>query len=155
MVEQISEGNFDENKTEIFDSRLEQNLYDFLNQKITQKNKPKAGVAIMFNVFDSNKIIDIFKKIFHIDNLDEEIQTNKRFSFALYFDKDLNLINELTFFTISGYILDKEIIPKQDKFLEYEKENKQLIKQIFTNEQNLHPRFFFNKAFTEILKYLT
>jgi len=93
--------------------------------------KKKGGVAIYFDLFDFNDVIDFLRKEYNLDPPVEEIKYGSKFGLVLYFDKDLNFLKDMTFFTVSGYIRYYRKVPKTDEFLEYEDELKTKLGQFF------------------------
>lgn len=54
-----------------------------------------------------------------------------KFSFALYFDKNLNFLEDMTFFTESAYIRKFKKVPYEKEFREFEKDFKNQLAQDF------------------------
>ena len=73
------------------------------------------------------------------------IQFGNKFSFALYFDKDLNFLPDMTFFTESAYIRYFKEVPNQEAFREFEDELKQSFTQDFDGTAASPKKF--NEAF--------
>lgn len=124
MIEQLSEGSIEKSSTNY---RLFQNhgindykeeFFSFLQNKkekdkLSEKRFEKSGLVLYFDIFDFQEVIDILRSKYDISATNEEIRApGSKFTFALYFDNQLNFISEKTFFTISGYIRYKKELPK-------------------------------------------
>lgn len=147
LVEQLSEGKFDRQNTSKFD-KYNEDYYEYLKSKIDNLKSEKTGLVIYFNVFNFDDVIQILKK--DLDLTDEEIPKSQKFSLALYFDKDLKINSDLTFFTISYYIKKFENIPGYDEFKNFENKEKENIKNIF-NITDLYYKENFNSNFNAFL----
>ncbi|MBM7712371.1 AAA domain-containing protein [Enterococcus xiangfangensis] len=122
-IEQLSEGSIkiSDNNYRTFDNQLNNEFYEtFFNllnlqrsaQKISDKNFKKSGIVFYFDIFDFQEITDILREKYGIPASHEEISHSNKFTFALYFDNQLNFIPEKLFFTMSGYIRYKKELPK-------------------------------------------
>ena len=153
-IEQLSEGNIKKNDSqyrqfntavinyrEYFTEFLGQNK---VKEKISDKNFEKSGLAIYFGIFSFQEIIDKLRKKYGFNATDEEISATEKFTFAAYFDKDLNFVPDKFFFTISGYIRNKDELPKN--FLEAEDNLKDGIEKNFNDHD-------FNEVLPSLLKH--
>ena len=64
----------------------------------------KGGVVVYFDIFKFQEVVDILHAEYGLESTDEDIRFGDKFSFALYFDKNLNFLEDMTFFTESAYI---------------------------------------------------
>lgn len=55
--------------------------------------------------------MDILRAEYGLEPTDEDIRFGDKFSFALYFDKNLNFLEDMTFFTESAYIRNFKKVP--------------------------------------------
>ncbi|WP_163532512.1 DEAD/DEAH box helicase [Helicobacter suis] len=122
VVEHLSEGNIDKRDKKlkplgISDSEFSQRDYKlyFLNElkrfKERQKiqDDKKMGLVCYFGIFAFEKVVQIFREKYNIPVEDEndDIIKGDKFSLALVFDKDLNFIEEKTFYTMCAYVYEK------------------------------------------------
>lgn len=162
MVEQLSEGDFkeDKNKVKIFIAEEKEYYSTFIDEISKElvkygntKKIEKMGIIVYFNIFNFK---DTIKKIMDLKD-DYEVFLGEKFSFSLSFDKELKLIEESIFFTASYYIENENKIPTKDEFENFENDNKKEIKKLFnfkdeeTQEKNSYSDFF-NEAFGELIK---
>lgn len=102
MVERLSEGDIDDRKKEIlkFEGLENGNFYHYI-ESVIKKNANKklknCGLAVFFDVFSFNDVISILRKQYNLNPTDEEIRIGDKFSFVLYFDKDMNLQKDMIF----------------------------------------------------------
>ena len=112
-VEQLSEGNIEKSnsKFNIFQGNdYHLILKEFLNR---QKLKSSSGIAIYCGIFPFQKIIKELRGKYNLKATDEELgKSSYKFTFALYFDKDLNFLANKLFFTMSGQICKNGELPK-------------------------------------------
>lgn len=160
MIEHLSEGDISLkdrnilrlNKTD--DSQYYSILQETIKEKLKTRNK-NSGIVFYFDIFKFNEVIKILRKKYHLPETDEEIRVGNKFSFALYFDKNLKLISEMTFFTASAYIKYNKEIPESKNFVEFEDHFKKYISEHFnfqeednTQEENTTK---FNNAINKIM----
>ncbi|MFP3325191.1 DNA replication ATP-dependent helicase dna2, partial [Planococcus sp. SIMBA_160] len=86
--------------------------------------------------------VDILREKYNIDKTYEEISNSEKFTFALYFDHQLNLIADKLFLTMSGYIRENGHLP--DDFLKVE--------TLFREELNRKFEEDFHKVFSELIQ---
>ncbi len=160
MIEQLSEGDI-----KISDDNIrllvEQNDYLAFFKNFMQQNsanskysKNNSGVAIYFSIFDSREIIKILEKTFNIPQKYSEKNNTHKFSFVLYFDQDFNLINDKTFYTMTGYLYNKY---KNIKFPEDLKDFQQDYKNFLQNEEDKKQEkeeFFLQQGFHRFVQQL-
>ncbi len=141
MVERLSEGDIDDRKKEIlkFEGLENGNFYHYI-ESVIKKNANKklknCGLAVFFDVFSFNDVISILRKQYNLNPTDEEIRIGDKFSFVLYFDKDMNLQKDMIFFTECGYLRYFEQIPSRKEFKQFEDEFKNLLEQKFDGTSN-------------------
>lgn len=142
MIEQLSEGSIDkkDKKLKILDTKATDWFMfftEFLNmqknqQKISGIGFKKSGIALYFNVFNFQEVIDILRKKYNIPATDEETGDSDKFTFSLYFDNELNFIAEKLFLTVSGYVRKKGEFP--EKFLEIENQFREELRRRFDDD---------------------
>jgi putative ATP-binding protein len=142
-VEQLSEGNIEKSnsKFNIFQGNdYHLILKEFLNR---QKLKSSSGIAIYCGIFPFQKIIKELRGKYNLKATDEELgKSSYKFTFALYFDKDLNFLANKLFFTMSGQICKNGELPKD--FLMAENELREQLGQAFLDGE-------FNEVLSELL----
>lgn len=121
-IEQLSEGSIKKTDKKLRAFHANEEFFDklfsdfLIQQKEQRKMKDyafkKSGLVLYFNIFDFQEIIDILRKKYRIPSVYEDISKTDKFTFALYFDNQLNFIPDRLFFTISGYIRYKHELPK-------------------------------------------
>jgi len=109
MVEHLSEGDIGLNDKAILtlNDLQEQDFYSLFLHKIEKKKwnrRQKGGVVVYFDIFKFQEVVDILHAEYGLEATDEDIRFGDKFSFALYFDKNLNFLEDMTFFTESAYI---------------------------------------------------
>lgn len=157
MAEHLSEGDINisakDTENRIFDAPEKGNYYSFFlnemeNSSICRGNK--SGIAVYFGVFEFREVISLLRRQYGLKPPEEEINTGGKFTFALYFDKKLNYLSEMTFFTESGYILYNKKVPLETEFSEYEDGQKKRFSQYFEGAAEDAAKF--NAAIAEIMK---
>ena len=163
MVEYLKEGNIKDINGYIKINEEDKEYYKYfkgkiadfiINEKIQEEYKKNVGIAIYFDEFSFKDVADIIKKESKnkIKESKQDISYDKKFSFVLYFDKDLKIINDKTFFTASYYIKKNKTIPNYKDFTaDFEKAEKEEIKNIFKIDEKEDYENKFNKAFKEVL----
>lgn len=136
MVEHLSEGDIKvKDKSILAFINLENNdFYSLLSNEIEKKKfrkGQKGGVVVYFDIFPFDVVVSILRDVYGLKPTNEEIRTGNKFSFALYFDKELNLRNDMTFFTESAYVRYIKKIPHENEFIKFEEDFKIIINQIF------------------------
>ncbi|MEB3025188.1 MULTISPECIES: DEAD/DEAH box helicase [unclassified Parvimonas] len=159
MVEHLSEGDIKLNDKDLKQIEISEdyNYYSMFYSEIQIQRKrlqncQKCGVALYFNIFPFKKVVTLLRDKYNLPETYEEISVGDKFSFAIYFDKELKFVEEMTFFTASYYILKNGSIPKENEFLNFEKKNKEYINSIFACPEEEDYIEFFNKAFVKLLK---
>ena len=153
MVEHLSEGNIKLRDSAIhtFNGIQNDDYYSFFSREINKKQGKKQGVVVYFGIFSFNEIVTFFKEKFNLKSMQNEVSIGDKFSIALYFDKDIKLIGDMTFLTESYYIKTKREIPKEGAFLEFERDRKKEIEEIFECPENCDYKAFFNEAMFKVL----
>ena len=157
MVEHLSEGDIKLNDKDLKQIEISEdyNYYSMFYSEIQRerlKKHQKGGVVLYFNIFPFKKVVTLLREKYNLPEIYEEISVGDKFSFAIYFDKELKVVEEMTFFTASYYILKNGSIPKENEFLDFEKKNKEYINSIFACPEEEDYIEFFNKAFVKLLK---
>lgn len=156
MVEHLSEGDIrlKDNNIQMIEFPKDNNFYSLFSEAISKKKLKdfqKGGVVLYLDIFKFEVIVSLLREKFNLKELEEEINVGDKFSFALYFDKDLQFVDSMTFFTASNYILKNKCVPKEKDFLEYEEENKNYIKELFNYSGHKNYDIFFNDAFRKLM----
>ena len=95
MVEHLSEGDIGLNDKAILtlNDLQEQDFYSLFLHEIEKKKwnqRQKGGVVVYFDIFKFQEVVDILHAEYGLESTDEDIRFGDKFSFALYFDKNLN-----------------------------------------------------------------
>lgn len=155
MVEHLSEGDINSNDKHLkrINSYVDDYYTLFKNEILKKNNIDKdGGIVLYFNIFQFKNVISLLRKQFKLDESDEDIKLGNKFSFAVYFDKELKLSDNVAFFTESYYILKNKKVPKEKEFLEYEEENKTYIRELFECSEDENYKEFFNNVFAKLIK---
>lgn len=158
MIEHLSEGDIKDNDKAIFklESPKENDFYSHIQSNITNNkicndiNNQNSGIVLYFDVFDFIDVIAILREKYDLKPTNEELNTGKKFSFALYFDKKLNYMQDMMFFAESAYIRYFKKIPNKADFKIFEDELKKEFAQLFDESSEDADKF--NKAFNKVLK---
>lgn len=158
MIEHLSEGDIKDNDNAIFklERPKENDFYSLLQSKIrnnkicNDKNNKNSGIVLYFGVFDFIDVIAILRKKYRLKPTHEELNIGKKFSFALYFDKKLNYMQDMMFFVESAYIRYYKEIPSKTDFTKFEEELKKELAQLFHETATDANKF--NEAFAKTLK---
>ncbi len=157
MVEHLSEGDINlRDKSIITINKLQNNnYYDLLTSEIQKKKLKKyqkGGIVVYFDIFSFNEIIDFLRRKYHLSPTEQELIVGDKFSFALYFDKELKLKSELTFLTESYYIRKYKKIPKESEFSAFEKDYRKSFEELFECPEDAEYKEYFNEVITSILQ---
>lgn len=136
MVEHLSEGSINLKDKTIFNlNDLQgQDFYSLFQHEIKKQKwnqRQKGGVVVYFDIFKFQEVVDILRTQYKLKPTDEDIRYGDKFSYALYFDKNLNFLPGMTFFTESAYIRYYKEIPDEKKFREFEENFKDQFSQDF------------------------
>lgn len=161
LVENLSEGSVEpgeqgmmtldretENWEEHFREFLQQNKE---KEKLSDKAFQKSGIVLFLGIFDFDEVIDILKKKYNLEDTYEDRSKSKKFTAALFFDKDLQFLGNKFFYTMSGYIRNYGDFPKD--IGEEERNLSDEIRGKFERERNKENGF--HCVITWILKYET
>lgn len=144
LIEQLSEGDIKKNNKTI--KSLKERLYfpansastkiDFyqvLHEELKNNKYKKAGIILYLSTFRFQTVIKKIANHYKLDSLQDDIADTCKFSIAVVFDKDLNLIADKIFVTMSYYILKEGEGLSSDttSFKNYEKNIKEEIKNYF------------------------
>ncbi len=91
----------------------------------------KGGVVVYFDVFRFQEVVDMLRVQYGLEKTDEDIRFGNKFSFALYFDRALNFLTDMTFFTESACIRYFKQVPHEEEFREFEENLKNQFSQDF------------------------
>ena len=154
MVEHLSEGDINLKDKAIFtlNDLQGQDFYSLLLHEIEKKKWnqwQKGGAVVYFDIFKFQEVTDILRVQYGLEPTDEDIRFGDKFSFALYFDKNLNFLEDMTFFTESAYIRVFKKVPHEGEFRDFEGEFKNQLSQDF-DETARNPEKF-NAAMQKVL----
>lgn len=157
MVEHLSEGDINLRDKNIltFQDLKDYDFYDAFKKKIKYLDlKPyqKGGIVVYFDIFKFTEVIEFLRVKFNLPVSNQEITLGNKFSFALYFDKDLQINNDMTFLTESFYIRNFHKIPSEKEFREYDEDFNKKIQEVFECPENKPYKDWFNKAIRGILE---
>lgn len=100
MVEHLSEGDIKLNDKDLktIESSTEDYYTLFMNEieKKKLKNYQKGGIVLYFDIFKFEEVITLLREKFNLPKSEEEIKVGNKFSFAIYFDKELKLADSMT-----------------------------------------------------------
>ena len=162
-IEQLSEGTISrKDKTYDLLYTTPSDWKDFFIKYIhTQKRKNrlserqflKSGVVIYFGIFDFEEVVEILREKYKIKKTDEEIAKSEKFTLALYFNCDMQFLEEYLFLTSSGYIRNKGDLPED--LLKVEKDFKAILSRRFENDFNatFHDLFTRYKVSSENFRF--
>ena len=96
MVEHLSEGNIKLRDSAIhtFNGIQNDDYYSFFSREINRKKCTKRGLVVYFGIFSFNEIVAFFKEKFNLKSMQNEVSIGDKFSIALYFDKDIKLVQD-------------------------------------------------------------
>lgn len=157
MVEHLSEGDIKLGDTKLLNFQYLKNddFYDLFKKNIKYLNlepDQKGGIVVYFDIFKFTEVIDFLRDKFNLPVSNQEITLGNKFSFALYFDKDLKLSADMTFLTESSYIRNFHTIPSEKEFKEFEEDFSKKIQEIFDCPEDEPYKEWFNKAILNILQ---
>ena len=155
MVEHLSEGdiNVRNQALKLFEELEDEDYYTLLLNELKKRKfeeYQKGGVVLYFEIFRFEEVVTILRDKYHLESTNEDIRYGDKFSFALCFDKDLNLCSEMTFLTVSAYIRWYKEIVLGNAFREYESNFRMVISQFFGEEGDKQK--VFNDAIRKLLK---
>lgn len=154
MVEHLSEGDIRVKDKSILtlDNLQGQDFYSLFHHEMEKKKfrpKQKGGIVVYLDIFGFQEVVSILREQYHLKPTDEEIQTGNKFSFALYFDRNFNFLEDMTFFTGSAYIRYYKKVPHEEEFQRFEDDLKKQLAQDF-DETAASPEKF-NEAMKKVL----
>lgn len=153
MVEHLSEGDISPNNQSFypFNDFEGKDFYSFFTERLTNQGKKSTsgtpekrskagakGIMMYFDIFKFSEVLDILRKVYGLEKTDEEInsESSSKFSFVLYFDKNLEFLPDPTFFTVSAFIRYNKTIPIGDEFSKFEAEFKSQLAYDFADAVN-------------------
>lgn len=157
MVEHLSEGDIHvkDKSILILDDLQDLDYYSLFLHEIAKKEfspRQKSGIVVYFDIFDFQEVVSILREQYHLNPTDEEIRIGNKFSFALYFDKNLNFLQDMAFFTESAYIRYYKKVPYEREFRDFEDNLKKQFMQDF-DETSKNPEKFNEAMQKVILRY--
>lgn len=155
MVEHLAEGdiNVRDQSLKLLEDLEDEDYYTLFLKEVKKKKfeeYQKGGVVLYFEIFQFEEVVTILREKYHLESTNEDIRVGDKFSFALCFDKDLNLCDEMTFLTVSAYIRWYEEIVSRNAFREYESNFRMAISRLFDEEDDKQK--VFNNAIRKLLK---
>lgn len=153
MVEHLSEGDISDRDAVHPDAPENNDYYSLFKNEMEKKGvmkKKKGGIAVYFDIFNFSKVVDILRDKYKLPKPEEEQRTGNKFGFVLYFDKQMKLLHDMTFYTESEYIKTNEEVPLEDEFRSYENEMKLKLKEMFEETSEAPDKF--NKAVAGVFK---
>lgn len=145
-IEQLSEGSInkkDKSLISLDEYEKQEDFRTFFLEFITKKKEEnkvsdklfeKSGIIIYFNIFDFQEVVDLLRAKYRITQTEEEVSNSHKFTFALCFDNQLNLVADKVFYTMSGYIRRYGDFPKE--FLKFENSFREKLNREFSEEFN-------------------
>ena len=95
MVEHLSEGDIklNDNLLKKLEIPKDRDYYSLLNEEIQGQNlsNDKGGIVLYFNTYPFSTVIQLLREKYNLSETDDEVSVGDKFSFALYFDKELKL----------------------------------------------------------------
>lgn len=157
MVEHLSEGDISPNDKAILtlDGLQGQDFYSLFLHEIEKhkwNRRQKGGIIVYFDVFQFQEVVAILRAQYGLEPTDEDIRLGYKFSFTLYFDRNLNFLENMTFFTESAYIRYFKKVPHENEFREFEENFKNQLSQDF-GETAGEPAKFNAAMQKELLRY--
>ena len=157
MVEHLSEGDINLNDKAILtlDDLQGQDFYSLFLHEIEKhkwNRRQKGGIVVYFDIFQFQEVVAILRAQYGLEPTDEDIRFGSKFSFALYFDRNLNFLAGMTFFTESAYIRYFKKVPRENDFREFEENFKNQLSQDF-GETAGEPAKFNAAMQKELLRY--
>ncbi len=151
-IEQLAEGSINKNgKLLKTFHRIEKDWQQFFmnflyyqkqHNNMSDKAFKKSGIVFYFGIFNFQEVVDILREKYNIEKTYEEISNSEKFTFALYFDHQLNLVADKVFLTMSGYIREHDHLP--DDFLKVE--------TLFREELDRKFEEGFHNVFSELIQ---
>ncbi|KAF6621543.1 putative nucleic acid-binding Zn-ribbon protein [Paenibacillus jamilae] len=121
-IEQLSEGSINRKDKSLklihtMEEDWNQFFSDFLmkqkeQQKVSDKFFKKSGLALYFDIFDFQEVVELLREKYKIAKTYEEVSKSYKFTFSIYFDNELNFLADKLFYTMSGYIRQHGELPK-------------------------------------------
>ncbi|MCR8855196.1 AAA domain-containing protein [Lysinibacillus fusiformis] len=143
-IEQLSEGSINKKDKSLKPLHTKEEDYkkfflDFLtkqkeHQNVSDKVFKKSGLVLYFGIFNFQEVIDILRERYKIAENYEEDSNSDKFTFALYFDNQLNFIADKLFLTMSGYIHEHGDLP--ENFLKIENSYREDLNRKFDEDFN-------------------
>ena len=155
MVEHLSEGDINlrgKQVKQLVDLEKEDYyslFFDEIKKKKFEKYQ-KGGIIVYFDVFRFEEVVSILREKYHLESTNEDIRFGDKFSFALCFNKELDLCGDMTFLTVSAYIRWHKDIVSRKAFVENESNFKMMVSQLFQEEGDRQD--IFNKAIKKLLR---
>lgn len=154
-IEQLSEGSINKKDKLLkslyaIEESWQEFFFDFLTAQKEQKNISdrafkKSGIVLYFGIFNFQEVVDILRERYKIAKTYEEVSNSEKFTLALYFDNQLNIMADKLFLTMSGYIREHSSLPED--FLNVETSFREDLSRKFDED--------FNNTISELLQKYT
>lgn len=150
-IEQLSEGSIKKEKPLKLLHTMEEDwntfFRDFLikqkeQQNIEDKIYKNSSLVLYFDIFEFEEVVEILREKHKIEKTHEEVSKSDKFTFAIYFDNQLEFITDKLFFTMSGYIRQHGDLPED--FSKFENSFREDLSSKFEDG--------FNSAISELLQ---
>lgn len=157
MVEHLSEGDIrlGDKSLLTLDGLQGRDFHALFRDRIEKKKfrpRQKGGIAVYFDVFGFLDVVSILREQYRLRPTEEDIQYGSKFSFALYFDRDLHFLPDMTFFTESAYIRYYHKVPREEEFRTFEEDlNRQFAQDFDKTEES--PAEFNSAMEKELRRY--
>lgn len=111
FYEVLAEGNLSKDaKILTYDKMEHHKLKKLMHRNENYPINKNAKLALYFNVLSFEKVLKILKRVYRINIVDEDIDWEKTFEYALVFDYNLEFIPDETFVSIPYYIYKNQKI---------------------------------------------
>lgn len=146
MVEHLSEGDLKSTQTKDvaqIDGKFYSQLKNVIDLGLEKEGTPPAnwGAVVYFDIFDFGGVIKQLREQFNLSESYDEIKVGKKFSLALYFNKELQPLSDMLFFTMSAYIRYTGKLPKEEELNKAESSLKEKFREFFEDSGNDPEKF--------------
>lgn len=144
MVEHLSEGDLSGRSVLTLDDLQGQDFCALFQREMKKKRfRPgqKGGIVVYFDIFSFREVVSILREQYGLKPTEEEIRVGNKFSLALYFDRNLNFLEDMTFFTESAYIRYYKKAPREEDFRNFEENLKKQLTQDFAETAESPEKF--------------
>lgn len=146
LVEQLSEGEIKPKDYSILSNLDSANYFNSFKKEINKIQGKNPIFALFLNFITFEEL----NKILKLEPSEEAYKFDNKFSLALCFDKELKLMPEEIFVTVSSYIKNKNAIPSLGEFEDYENKLKEFISSLFLTENIVNYEEVFNEDINKL-----